>query len=236
MSLKIFHSIPNAITGLNLLSGCAAIFFAFHLDSIYAGLTGLQWCWIAIAAAALFDFCDGASARLLKAYSAIGKDLDSLSDLVSFGVAPAMMLLNTMQTFANPQTLWLTFAALLLAPFGAMRLAKFNNDPRQTTSFRGLPIPANAIFWIGYTGWITSYGYPGAGFTAILIALLCKAMVGNFPMLSLKFKNFDLRENFSRYALLLASALFVGFYGVAGLMWAIVLYFCISFVRRRHIA
>lgn len=236
MSFNIKSYIPNTITCLNLISGCVALFFAFHTSESFGSLTGLQWCWIAIGAAALFDFCDGASARLLNAYSPLGKDLDSLSDLVSFGVAPAMMLLNTMLPFATERTGWLCFAALLLAPFGALRLAKFNNDSRQTSSFRGLPIPANAIFWIGFTGWIARYGYPGTAVCVILVAAMCAAMVGNFPMFSLKFKNFDLRDNFSRYALLLAALLFVIFYGVAGLMWSIILYFFISFVQRKHIA
>lgn len=236
MAFKIKSYIPNTVTCLNLLAGCAAIYFAFRPTEVIGSLTGLEWCWIAIAAAAAFDFCDGATARLLKSFSPLGKDLDSLSDLVSFGVAPAMMLLNVMLGYAADNTAPLCFAALLLVPFGALRLAKFNNDTRQTTSFRGLPIPANAIFWIGATAWIRSYGYPGTAACVLVIMAMSAAMVGNFPMFSLKFKNFDLRDNFSRYAILLAAILFVAFYGVSGLMWTILLYFLISFARRRHIA
>lgn len=233
MIRKIISVIPNTITCLNLLSGCAAIFFAFHLGEDFGGLGAMEWCWIAIAAAALFDFCDGASARLLKAFSPLGKDLDSLSDLVSFGVAPAMMVLNLMLGYTA--TPWLCFAALLLPAFGALRLAKFNNDESQATSFKGLPIPANAIFWIGMCAWILKYGYPGTAIMVILILVLCAAMVGNFPMFSLKFKNFEVRENFSRYAIIFAAVLFVVCYGVAGLLWTIVLYLVISLLGRRHI-
>lgn len=236
MALKIKEYIPNTITCLNLLSGCTAIFFAFHQAESFGTLNGLQCCWIAIAAAAVFDFLDGAVARILKAFSPLGKDLDSLSDLVSFGVAPALMMLNLMLAYSIERTEWLCFAALLLAPFGALRLAKFNNDTRQTTSFRGLPIPANAIFWIGASAWIQGHGYPGTAFCVLVILALCAAMVGNFPMFSLKFKNFDLRDNFSRYAILLAAVMFIIVEGVAGLMWTIVLYFLISIARRRHIA
>ncbi len=153
MIKKLLTAVPNAITLCNLLSGCAATFMAFNPDVIYGSLTGLQWCWIFIGMAAFFDFCDGASARALHAYSEIGKQLDSLSDLVSFGVAPGMMMLNVMLGYSQHE--WLCFAALLIPAMGAYRLAKFNVDTRQATSFRGLPIPANAIFWTGACGWIT---------------------------------------------------------------------------------
>lgn len=236
MAIHIKQYIPNTITCLNLLSGCVAIFFAFHCSDTFGPWSGLSWCWLAIAAAALFDFCDGAAARLLKAFSPLGKDLDSLSDLVSFGVAPAMMLLNIMLRNADPANAWLCWSALLLAPFGALRLAKFNNDTRQSVSFRGLPIPANAIFWIGATAWIERYGYPGTAVCVLLILAMCAAMVAEFPMYSLKFKNFNLRENFSRYALIFGAILFLIAYGVSGFMWSIVLYFVVSFARRRHIA
>ena len=102
---QIRSYIPNTITLLNLLCGCIAVTLSFHSDTVFDTLTGQQWACIFIATAAVFDFCDGASARLLGAYSDIGKELDSLSDLVSFGVAPAMLLLNS---------LLLTFPASLL--------------------------------------------------------------------------------------------------------------------------
>lgn len=233
--MRIKAYIPNTITCCNLLSGCIAIYFAFHAYDSFGGLTGLKWCWICVAAAAVFDFCDGAAARLLKAFSPLGKDLDSLSDLVSFGVAPALMILNVMQHHAIQSTFLLSFFPLMLGAFGALRLAKFNNDTTQTSNFRGLPIPANAIFWIGVSAWICDNGYPGSAVMAILVVVMCGAMVGNFPMYSLKFKSFDLRENFSRYAILLAALLFLIFNGVAGLVWAILFYFLVSFLRRRHL-
>lgn len=222
--------IPNALTCLNLLSGCVAIVLAFHAYDKIGPFQGLQWCFIAIGCAAVFDFCDGASARILGAYSDIGKDLDSLSDLVSFGVAPAMLVSNVMLHYSTAPVL--SYIPLLLAAFGALRLAKFNNDSGQTTVFRGLPIPANAIFWIGTVAWIEKYDYPGAVAMLVLTALLCAAMVGNFRMFSLKFKNFDLHENFRRYMLLAAALLFVICYGLSGLAWSILLYFLLSLYRR----
>lgn len=232
MANRITSFIPNLLTLCNLLSGCIAIYMSFHLTDTYASLTGLQWAWIWIAAAALFDFCDGASARGLHAYSEIGGQLDSLSDLVSFGVAPAMMMLNF--TLPVSQIEWLCFAAFIIPACGAYRLAKFNCDTTQTTSFRGLPIPANAIFWIGMCGWIQRYAYPGTMVMAALYILLGWLMVSNVRMFSLKFKNFDWHENFRRYVLLAATALFVIFMGISGLVWAIALYVFISLMGRRE--
>ena len=206
---------------------------SFNIGTLFGGIDAAIWAIAAIGAAAVFDFFDGASARLLHAYSALGKDLDSLSDLVSFGVAPAMFILNVMLGYSA--TPWLCFAALLLPVFGALRLAKFNNDTEQTTSFRGLPIPANAIFWIGMYGWITRYGYPGTGLMVVLILLLSAAMVARFKMFSLKFKNFSLSENFSRYVIILAAVVFVLIYGLSGLAWTILLYLLLSLLRRKDI-
>lgn len=222
------------LTICNLLSGCIAIYMSFHHSEVYASLTGLEWAWIWIAAAALFDFCDGASARGLHAYSELGGDLDSLSDLVSFGVAPAMMMLNL--TLPMSQISWLCFAAFIIPACGAYRLAKFNCDTTQTTSFRGLPIPANAIFWIGMCGWIQNYAFPGTIIMALLYALLGWLMVSDVRMFSLKFKNFDWRENFRRYVLMAATVFFVIFMGISGLVWAITLYVLISVMGRKEAA
>lgn len=230
---SITSYIPNTVTCLNLLSGCVAVYMAFNIDSEIGCATGAVWALVAIAAAAAFDFLDGACARLIHVYSDIGKDLDSLSDLVSFGVAPAMLILNIMLQYSA--TPWLCFAAFMIPVCGAIRLAIFNNDTEQSTSFRGLPIPANAIFWIGMYGWISKYGYPGTAVMVILIVLLSLAMVGRFKMFSLKFKNFDFSENFCRYVIIVAAIVFVIFYGLAGLSWTILLYFLLSLLRRDRI-
>ena len=167
-SLKSY--IPNTITCLNLLSGCAAVFFAFNLGMETGSLSPMSWAFIFIGAAAVFDFCDGLSARLLHAYSPVGKELDSLSDLVSFGLAPAFLVMNSMQAYGA--SVWVSAIALFIAVMGALRLAKFNVDTRQATSFIGLPIPANAIFWIGALAWIDSHAYPGDIVMALLILSL----------------------------------------------------------------
>ena len=232
MIRRIISCIPNTITLLNLLSGCVAIIFAFSHSMQFGSLSGLEWAYVMIGAAAVFDFLDGASARALRAYSALGKELDSLSDLVSFGVAPAMLVLNVM--LAESLHPWLCYAALFIPAMGALRLAKFNVDTTQSTVFRGLPFPANAIFWIGMCGWIQRYGYPGTGLMTVLIVLVSLAMVCDMRMFSLKFKNFDWRDNFPRYVIILAAILFVACYGISGLAWTIVLYMLLSMITRRR--
>ncbi len=234
MIRKFIDFVPNILTLCNLLSGCVAIYMTFHLDAQLGLLTGKEWSWIFIALAAMFDFSDGASARVLHAYSGIGKELDSLSDLVSFGVAPGMLMLNVM--LASGSVPALAFSALLIPAFGAYRLAKFNLDDRQTTSFIGLPIPANAIFWIGMCGWIDRYTYPTTPVLALIILAFSYLMVSEMPMFSLKFKNFDWHENFRRYVLLMAAVAFIIVWGVSGLLWTIVLYILISALGKKNVA
>lgn len=232
----ITRSIPNTITCCNLISGAVAITFAFSPFEQFGPLAGYQWVWVCIGLAAIFDFCDGLSARLLKAYSAMGKELDSLSDLVSFGVAPAMLLFNLLRAYSPAG--WLPYAALLIPVMGQLRLAKFNIDDSQATVFRGLPIPAEAIFWIGATAWIVSepslVSFGPAWLSAFcwsaLIAAASLMMVAPARMFSLKLKNFSLSENFPRYLLIFGCAAFVVFFGVAGFAPAIILYIVLALI------
>ena len=144
MANIITRIIPNTLTCGNLVSGCIATVFALSGDARMA----LLW----IIAGAVFDFFDGMSARLLNVSSPIGKELDSLADDVTFGVAPAAIIFRELQTLECPDFLapvaeYLPYFAFVMAAFSALRLAKFNLDTRQTTSFIGLPTPANALFW-----------------------------------------------------------------------------------------
>lgn len=223
--------IPNTITCLNLLSGCVAVVCAFNLDAFYLGLSALDWAFIFIGAAAVFDFCDGLSARALHAYSPMGKELDSLSDLVSFGLAPAFLVMNTMR--AQEGAPWMAWTALLIALAGALRLAKFNVDTRQTTSFIGLPIPANAIFWIGCLSWLRHHSYPSDIVMVVLIVILSLLMISEIKMFSLKFSSLGFRENIRRYTVLVAAVLFVATEGLSGLAWTIILYILISLLGKR---
>lgn len=231
---KIFKNTPNLITCLNLLSGCLACIFSFKSNELFGSLQGYQLVFILIGVAAIFDFCDGASARILKAYSNMGKELDSLADLVSFGLAPALLMFNTMNVF-NDEAVW-SYFALYIAIMGALRLARFNVDDSQATSFRGLPIPANALFWIGACSWIHVHGYPGDIAMCVVIFLVATLMISRMEMLSLKFQNFDFRENFRRYAVLIAAVLFVLVNGIEGLMWTVAFYILISRMKIKTVA
>lgn len=230
MLKKIIACIPNTITCMSLFFGCIAIVMSFHFYEEIGGLHAYQWAWICIGIAALCDFCDGASARLLHAYSNLGKELDSLSDLVSFGVAPGMLVFNFMSL--QPGTpVWMAFTAFLIPIMGELRLARFNIDDRQTTSFLGMPIPANAIFWIGYVACMIKYGYIGAWPMAIIIVWMSLTMVmTSLKMFSLKFKNFSLKENLRRYVILIAAVAFVIIDGIAGFAWTILFYLILSII------
>lgn len=232
--MKLFRAvkqnIPNTITSMNLFSGCMAVVSAFHFNETIGAMQGYEWAFLFIGLATVFDFCDGLSARLLHVYSALGKELDSLSDLVSFGVAPAALVFNLIQSQTGS---WVAFLAFLIAVFGALRLAKFNIDDRQTTSFIGLPIPANAIFWIGVVAWNVDFRYIGDAWMTALVVLFPLLMVSSLPMFSLKVKTLSLRSNVRRYALLLGIAMLVAALQLAGLLWAIVFYILLSVTERR---
>lgn len=231
MFSAIKKNIPNSITCLNLLSGVMAIIFSFHYSAEIAGLKGYQWAYICIGAAAVFDFLDGAMARLLGAYSDLGKELDSLSDLVSFGVAPAMMLFNIINIANNTVFTPWSLAILAIPVMGALRLARFNIDTRQTTSFIGLPIPAGAIFWIGLNEWFVTEGYPQNWIMAVLVIGMSLMMMSNMSLFSLKFKNFSLIENIQRYIIVTVAIMLVAFFGLTGLMWTIFLYIILSMFK-----
>ena len=227
----IRNNIPNAITSLNLLFGCLACIAAFHCSDTMCGtdLKGYQWAFIFIALAAVADFFDGLVARLIHAVSNIGAELDSLADLVSFGLAPALVLYNIMlQQGAGHWAL----VALLLPVFGAIRLARFNVDTNQTTTFTGLPIPANAIFWIGFTSWYATYPTP-LWMVIVLIVALSLLMVCNLRMFSLKMHNLSsLKQNWAQYLQVVATVAFLALMGLKGLAPAIMLYVLLSIIKR----
>ena len=239
MIKRIIASIPNTITCCNLLSGCLACIASFHTSEpdVLWGLSGLQLAWVLIAAATVFDFCDGLAARLLRAHSLLGKELDSLADLVSFGLAPGLMMYNLLCALQAP--VWAPWIALCIPVLGALRLARFNVDDRQTSSFIGLPIPSNAIFWIGYTAWLTGTASPLTDgviegwplwLTVVLIPVIALMMVCSLPMFSLKFKSMNPKVNVMRYAVLLAAILLLLTVGVAGLALAILFYILLSVI------
>lgn len=228
MFKAITNNIPNFLTLMNLLSGIVAIIFSFQAFDVTGHMPGWQWAALSIGIASLFDFFDGAVARILNARSPIGKELDSLADLVSFGVAPSLLLLNILlKADAGP----LAYAALFLPLMGAVRLAIFNIDATQATEFKGLPIPANAIFWIGFVAAMASgkLHIPG-NIVVMLIGLMGILMVSRVRMFSLKFHNLKIRGNVLRYAIIIAAIILVSTLGLPGLTLTILAYLILSVI------
>lgn len=174
--MQIKRIIPNSLTCANLLCGSAAVFMATQQQFL--------WAFALIIAGAIFDFFDGASARWLKVPSPLGVQLDSLADDITFGLAPAM----TLFCYLKPIIGWWALIALLIAAFSALRLAKFNIDERQTTSFIGLATPPNAIFWASLVCWLNSVELPIWGPWVLLAGSLlsCYLLVSEIPFFSFK--------------------------------------------------
>ena len=227
------NNAPNAVTCCNLLSGALACVAAFHaFEPWWWGLQGYQVAFVLIALAAVFDFFDGFTARLLHAVSPLGKELDSLSDAVSFGLAPGMVLYNMLVQY-EPES-GVAYIAMLIPVFGALRLAKFNVSTDQSTTFTGLPIPANAIFWIGFTNFYAEHHADVPVLVvAVLVVALSLLMVCNLRMFSLKLHSLSVKENYKQYLLVLAFVICVGFCGVTGLAWAMLFYIVLSAVTKQ---
>ncbi len=234
--------IPNTITSLNLLSGCISILLSFEgymLAAVYL-----------IFLAAVFDFLDGMSARLLNVYSLLGKELDSLADIVSFGVAPAFIVFQMMKIalFGSEDIPLLEFVSawkvlFLLLPFlisvlSAIRLAKFNLDERQTDSFIGLPTPANALFFVSLYivtittkhDFIVSLIY-NKYLLSILIIVFSLLLVSEFPMFSLKLKNLSYADNKIRYLFIGLSAILLILLHSIAVPLIIILYLVLSAIN-----
>lgn len=179
----IVKNIPNTITCGNFLCGAVGIVFAFE--------GRLELSFVMMLAAAVCDFCDGLAARLLNAYSDVGKELDSLSDVVSFGLLPSIMLSMLYVDAVGPA---LGLFPLLLGCFSALRLAKFNIDERQHESFLGLPTPASAIICGSLASFVSmtpdsflASWCAGKWFLPLLTLVLCLLVVSDVPMFSMKF-------------------------------------------------
>lgn len=231
--------IPNAITCCNLLSGCISIVLMCNGYAVAAGAM--------IFLAAVFDFCDGFAARLLKAYSPLGAQLDSLSDVVSFGVAPSFIMyhyLSQQPTNLNVEIAGfnvIPFAAFFLAIFAALRLAKFNIDERQTTSFIGLPTPAMGLFvaslpftlkneHLSFMGNLMTSPY----FLLAVVALFSFLMVSEIPFFSLKIKNLKFKENIHIYILAIFAVAAFAFLGFAAIPFVMLFYVIESLLKLKN--
>ena len=232
--------IPNFITCLNILSGSLAVIFALKGQ--------LTVSVILIIIASIFDFLDGVAARWLKAYSPMGKELDSLADMISFGLAPGMLMFVMLEYSlfgTNVQAdnlldlsvveIIILSASLFIPIFSGLRLAKFNTDTRQTDSFIGLPTPANALF-MASLALITEHGiYENLDsfilqpiILLIITIVMSFLLVSELPMFSLKFKNLTWKDNHIRYIFLTISLVLILSFNIYGIAAAILSFILIS--------
>jgi CDP-diacylglycerol---serine O-phosphatidyltransferase len=215
--------LPNFLTLLNLLSGVLGILWVLEGQPLYGAYF--------VILSATFDFFDGFAARLLKVQSELGKELDSLADVVSFGVLPGILLYSL--TKSQTEASFLPYCTLIIPMLSAYRLAKFNLDTRQSDRFIGLPTPANALLlttiphladrWPELSPWLSS------PITLVVIAWLTSLLlVVELPLIALKFKNSSLRDNSYRYALLLIGAVCLVWLQLAGIPLVILAYLLLS--------
>jgi CDP-diacylglycerol--serine O-phosphatidyltransferase len=233
--------IPNAITSLNLVSGIVAVFFAIDGHLTLAG--------IFICVAAVLDFLDGLAARMLDAYSEVGKNLDSLADLVSFGVAPASILFTLLEFSMFDKNMplyeidgrwdqWLIlFTACLMPVAGAVRLARFNAYQSDGSFFRGLPIPSNGLFWASMgmmpaiPRWQGFFTLAYSTHNLMLLGLFTSGMmIISLPMFSLKFKNLTFKDNWYRYLFIVLTVILLLFMKTYGLALVIISYILINII------
>lgn len=227
--------IPNIITLCNLVCGCIAVRYAF------AGKYHIALLFIVVGA--VFDFFDGFVARKLKVSSPVGVELDSLADVITFGVAPTSMMFSLTTYYIHGYATqagfivseswikYISITAFLVAAFSALRLAKFNVDKRQTNSFIGLPTPANALLISSivitlnnHTDWLMTIGgsaispYLTGIITLCVISVISSILlVAEIPLFALKFKNFSLKDNSVRYIFLLSSVVILAIFALCSL-------------------
>jgi len=243
--MRIKNHIPNFITLLNLFCGCLAIVAAFKTDLIIASFL--------VFAGAIFDYLDGTAARLLKAKSEIGKELDSLADVVTFGVVPSIIAFQLLNIYSKDYPFFhnnnfLLFFPFLIALFSAIRLAKFNIDDRQTISFLGLPTPANAIFWASVPIIIyfqNSTSFESLDFFNVFLANVFKnpyfilsfslimsvLLVIELPLFSLKFIDFKWKNNKIRFVFLASCLLLLLLLSINALPLIIMIYIVFSIIH-----
>ncbi|MCF2443119.1 CDP-diacylglycerol--serine O-phosphatidyltransferase [Dyadobacter sp. CY345] len=219
--------IPNVLTCLNLLCGCIGVVEAFHNNIVIScGLIGV---------ALIFDFFDGFVARILKVSSPIGRDLDSLADMVTFGLLPSIIIYQLlMQSIPDLMGIWKAYPAFLIAIFSAIRLAKFNNDPRQSDSFIGVPTPANALLIASLPVIVLTQDeywktlIVNTNNLLILTVVMSYLLIAEIKLIALKFKSFGWQGNEFRYSFLVLTVLLLAFLKILAVPLILVFYILLS--------
>lgn len=233
MANGITRHIPNFVTCCNLLSGCIAAVMAFQAQ--YEAAT------LFIILGATFDFFDGMLARLFHVSGPLGKELDSLADDITFGLAPSVIVFSLFKevqypAFMQPIEAYFPYTAFIIDAFSALRLGKFNIDPRQSSSFIGLPTPANALFWgslvVGGHSFLTSPSF-NALYLFILVLLMSYLLVAELPMFSLKFKNLSWKDNQTSYIFLLVCIPLLAVFHISGFAAIILWYILLSLLTKK---
>ncbi len=233
MANCITRHIPNTLTCLNLFSGCIACVMAFEAR--------YEWALAFIIFSAVFDFFDGMMARALDAHSIIGKDLDSLADDVSFGVAPSLIVFSLFKEMDYSGEMESLAALLPLSRISFVRIlctaacqVQQRYPPDQ--SFVGLPVPANALFWAslvtGAHDWLVSSNFHPV-YLLLLVCLFSWLLVSEIPMFSLKFKNLSWKDNKTSFIFLLVCIPFLIFLGICSFSAIIVWYILLSLITRK---
>lgn len=233
--------IPNTLTCLNLMCGLAAIAAASYWEFRSAAYL--------VMAGAIFDFLDGTAARLLNARSPIGKELDSLADVITFGAAPALILYFYVadkayafsQFFGAYNTTWdvylINFCCFLVPVFSALRLAKFNLDDRQTSSFLGLPTPANGLFLISIPLIdpliIPEKYYLNTPVFASICLAVCFLLVSEVPLFSFKLNDFKLKKHFFQLLFIIISVITIYLLQFTAAPFLLLLYLVLSLLEHR---
>ncbi|MFM8949897.1 MAG: CDP-diacylglycerol--serine O-phosphatidyltransferase [Bacteroidota bacterium] len=231
----MISQIPNTLTCLNLLCGCFSIIFIFKGELHISALFTLG--------SLIFDFLDGFAARALKASSTIGKELDSLADVVSFGLVPGLigchLCLASPPFSLDPDNFSpLAYFPLIITIGSAIRLARFNVDTRQTDSFIGVPTPAITILMVGLALVLEHDKFNltptilNPFFICGLSMVIAWLLNSELPMLALKFKSFSYRENSAQYMLILSSIVFIALFGYTGIPMIIILYIAFSIISK----
>lgn len=232
--MSIRQHIPNTLTSFNVLSGSIGITLAFNGQ--------LTWAAFCIGIAAIFDFLDGFSARLLKAYSPEGKELDSLADVISFGLLPSVIIFQILSKSLESTSLpsYSAYIAFLITVASALRLARFNIDERQHTSFIGLPTPANAILLGSFPLILATDGTISTLLTPLItnpyilfVVILIQSYLLNAPvaLFSLKLKNIKWADNKYPFTLLILSLILLLLFNYTAAPLIIVCYLILSMIK-----
>lgn len=223
----IKRHIPNALTCANLLSGCIGVVFAFN--------NRLDVAAYAVLISGIFDFFDGNLARMLNVKSPIGKELDSLADMVSFGFLPGAVMFKLLEQTQSDMA-YLPYFGFLITIFSALRLAKFNIDTRQTEDFIGLNTPMNTLFIVSLP--FIQLQYPGLIGSPLLLVgitvLVSWLLISEIRIFSLKFGTMAWADNKTKFVFLIISAVLIAFLKFVAIPFVLVLYILSSFVHFRN--